>query len=109
MKKTIQSWNLNPYGATKLSMPEGAEILTVRQKEGKICVWALVDTDPEPATWSGGRLKGSEYKTFEVREFRFYVTYQAIDIEAKRLKYICTIEVGHFNDIRHFFEILPEG
>lgn len=42
--KTIQKYPLSDFCET-ISMPQGAQVLTVESKGGGTFVWALVDTD----------------------------------------------------------------
>lgn len=43
--KVIYKYELEMQQQTVHSIPEGAIVLTVAKQNGKICVWALVDTD----------------------------------------------------------------
>lgn len=43
MKKTIWKFELKLTDMQPVEMPEGAEILSVQNQEGKISLWALVD------------------------------------------------------------------
>lgn len=42
--RTIHKYPLIP-GITKLTMPQGAQLLTVHEQDGAPRLWALVDTD----------------------------------------------------------------
>ena len=35
---------------TSIEMPEGAEVLHVHERQGEVCLWALVDTEREVET-----------------------------------------------------------
>lgn len=67
-------------------MPLGAEVLTAQIQHGRLCVWALVDTE----------------RQLSRRTFRIVGTgYPIPDWEA--LRYIATAQDGHF--VWHVFEV----
>jgi hypothetical protein len=45
--ETIYKYPLKLTGEQTIEMPRGAEILSVQDQGGTICVWALVDTKSE--------------------------------------------------------------
>lgn len=42
-------WKFELFPATTLTMPKGSKILKVHEQDGKICLWALVDTETRKA------------------------------------------------------------
>lgn len=75
-------------GTDEVSMPKGAEILTVQMQMGTPCMWALIDSD-EPL--------------YEPRHFRWVGTGHAIDFDTG--KHVGTIQVDHGSLIFHLFEV----
>jgi len=47
MKKTIWKFELVTTNTQKVTMPKGAEILTIQDQQGTTCMWALVDPEAE--------------------------------------------------------------
>ena len=45
--KTIWKYPLTVTDYQSVRMPKGAEILSVADQQGELCVWALVDSDAE--------------------------------------------------------------
>lgn len=43
--KTIHKFIIEPGGTRNISMPAGAEVLSVHVQRGEVCMWALVDTE----------------------------------------------------------------
>jgi hypothetical protein len=68
-------------------MPKGAKILSAQLQGGKICIWALVDTEVEK----------------EIRIIEVFGTGLAFKVK-KNWVYIGTVQVGWF--VGHVFEIL---
>jgi hypothetical protein len=49
MTKAIYKYKLYPrFGIQTVKMPVGAEILSVQEQQGSICIWALVNTSRVP-------------------------------------------------------------
>lgn len=82
--KTIHKYPLNLDTEQTLTMPAAAEILSVQDQGGVLCIWALVDTDRLP----------------EERRFRVYGTGHAIANFPH--KYLATVIQGSF--VWHVFE-----
>lgn len=86
MKKRIFKYELSVDG-TNISMPVGAEILTVQSQNRTLCLWALVD--PEAAK--------------EIRYFEVFGTGHPIGYDAGvSREYIATVQDGGF--VWHVFE-----
>ncbi|MRM93757.1 hypothetical protein D1Z98_01870 [Riemerella anatipestifer] len=47
MTKVIYKYNLQVEGTQIISMPKGAEVLSVQAQHGKPCLWALVSPETE--------------------------------------------------------------
>lgn len=45
--KTIWKYELETMDVRVVEMPVGAEILTVQEQRGKLCLWALVDPEAD--------------------------------------------------------------
>lgn len=45
--KTIWKYPIKTIAIQQLRMPEGAQILTVQEQRGQVCLWALVDENGE--------------------------------------------------------------
>lgn len=45
--KTVYKFRLDIEDITTISMPRGAQILSVQNQNESICLWALVDTEAE--------------------------------------------------------------
>ena len=43
--KTIYKYQLSVVERQSICMPEGAEVLTVQDQNGALCLWALIDPD----------------------------------------------------------------
>ena len=43
--KTIYKYQLSAVERQSIYMPEGAEVLTVQDQNGALCLWALIDSD----------------------------------------------------------------
>lgn len=71
----------------KVSMPEGAKVLTVQVQKGKPCLWAECNTDEEPVL-----------RTFLIRG-----TGHPIDDEIEK-EYIGTIQMCEGSIVFHVFE-----
>lgn len=50
MEQRIWKYELNITTGQNISMPKGAEILTVQTQNGKPCLWALVNPEAELET-----------------------------------------------------------
>jgi len=44
--KTIWEWNLEPYGATVLSLPKKTEVLSVQLRKGRFVLWGISTGTP---------------------------------------------------------------
>lgn len=49
MKETIWKFEVQPNREDEIRvlMPKGAQVLTAREQHGTICIWAIVDPNPE--------------------------------------------------------------
>ena len=72
-----------------ITMPKGAQILTVQAQRERPCIWALVDTDNDP----------------EKRYFRIAKTGHPIRLKEKLLRYIGTFQLIGSDLVFHVFEI----
>lgn len=91
MKKTIWKYPFEVNDEVKLTMPKGAEILTLMTQQGQPCIWALVNPDEEQVE-----------KTFEI-----YGTGHPIDDNPLgERKYIGSFQVFNQALIFHVFEII---
>lgn len=43
--KRIFKYTLNPVNQSSLSLPKGAQLLSIHEQRGAICLWALVDEE----------------------------------------------------------------
>jgi len=88
-EKTIWKYPLRVYVETRdsvqVAMPQGADILCVRDQESEICLWALVDC---------ARPK-------EMRRFRVYKTNRPVDPDDI---YIGSVAMHGLVPIFHVFE-----
>lgn len=85
--KTIWKFPLEITGVQGISMPEGAELLTVQVQRGCPCLWALVDSD-------------AEFK--EIVNVWTCGTGGPVSLEAKR--YLGTYQVNSGKLVFHVFE-----
>lgn len=86
MKRRIWKYPIELADFVIIEMPEGAEILTAQMQYGKLCLWALVDCEPELPKLN--------------REIEIIGTGNSI-IEAPR-RYIATVQQDIF--VWHIFE-----
>jgi hypothetical protein len=77
-------------GATTVSMPIGAKVLTVAMQYESLCVWALVDPLADR----------------EVRRFMVFGTGHPIEVPDTRLIYVGTIQLQGGAFIGHVFEVI---
>ena len=89
MKKEIWKWLIEP-NETAVSIPVGAEILTIQEQHGEPRLWALVDPDAEK----------------EERSFKVYGTGQLI--KEKPGKYISTFQMHKGRLVFHVFELIDD-
>ena len=88
-EQTIWKFPLKVTDGQNISMPIGAEILTVQAQNGEPCIWALVD--PKADT--------------EIRFFEIFGTGHPIFSDAGvSRKYISTFQLRGGNLIFHVFE-----
>lgn len=87
--KTIYKYPLKVDDFQIVTMPRGAEILTVQAQREQPCIWALVDTDNDS----------------EERHIRMAGTGRSINSRDKLLRYIGTFQLAGGNLIFHVFEI----
>ena len=78
----------HPSGSTTIAMPEGAEVLKVARRQCGICIWALVDPNPEAV--------------LTLRTFNVYGT--GWDIPTNPREYLDTVFDGDL--VWHIFEVL---
>lgn len=90
--KTIWKYNINIEGIQNISMPRGAEILTLHKQgsrqDDEVYIWCLVDTD-EP---------------LEMRHFMLITTGEEILCEV--YNYIGTLWLMNGNYVVHLIEML---
>lgn len=91
--KAVWKWAMRITEYQKLSMPKGAEILSVQNQNDTIHLWALVDL-PEPES--------------ESRRFVIIGTGQE-HVKSKfiNLNFLATVQIGIL--VWHVFEELEEG
>ena len=81
-----------------VTMPKGAQILTVQTQREEPCIWALVDTENDP-----------EERYFRIAEekryFRIAGTGHPIRLKDKLLRYVGTFQLIGGDLIFHVFEI----
>lgn len=87
--QSIWKYVLN-LGATTLSMPVGAKVLTAAMQYDSLCVWAIVDPSRDR----------------EVRRFMVFGTGQPIEVLDTRLLYVNTIQLQDGAFIGHIFEVI---
>lgn len=87
MEQRIWKYQLEITDDQVISMPTGAEILTVQMQNGKPCLWALVDPNEETKTY---------------RLIQIYGTGNPIPDGNRR--YISTIQIFNGDLIFHVFE-----
>jgi hypothetical protein len=91
IKKVFKYEIHQPQDEITLPMPKGAEILTVQEQKGTVCVWALVN--PENET--------------ERRLFRMAGTGHPIHYDMGiNYKYINTFQLFEGDLVFHLFEII---
>jgi hypothetical protein len=73
-----------------LSLPVGAQLLSVQMQNGQPCLWALVDPDTRPVN----------------RKFRLAGTGHPIEQSNVELKYVSTFQANGGALVFHVFEIL---
>lgn len=83
----VYKYELKITGEQIISLPFGAEILTVQMQDDKCCLWALVDPRYE----------------FDERTICIYGTGHPIQ-DKIRLKYISTFQIPHLGLVFHAFE-----
>lgn len=87
--KKIFKYPVNIVDRQEIEMPEGAEILTVQNQGGVICLWAIVDPEKEKLT----------------RTIRIIGTgHDIADGEAETLIYIGTVQTNGGAFVWHIFE-----
>lgn len=85
--KTIWKFPLVIDAVQTIEMPAGAEILSVLEQDGRICVWALVTPGAAPLS----------------RRFEMFWTGDAVPNFARR-RFLATVQIGRH--IHHVFELL---
>lgn len=96
MSRTIWKYKLFDNGLIRsfLTMPIGAEILTVQRQGNDACIWALVDPDEN------------------VLVDRHFVTYgtghKILVPSGKELKYVGTFQFDYGQHIFHTFEVVDQ-
>lgn len=87
--KTVFKYLLKVDDYQTVTMPRGAQILTVQAQRDIPCIWALVETDSEP----------------EERYFRMAGTGHRMSEKDKFLRYIGTFQIMQGELVFHIFEI----
>lgn len=75
-----------------LSLPKGAQVLSVQAQGNKPCLWALVDPDAPT----------------EERQFRFAGTGHSIKEDPGRLEFVSTFQTHGGSLVFHIFEVLSD-
>lgn len=89
MEQTIWKYELTITDCQNISMPEGAEILTVQNQNGIPCLWVLVN--PKNKT---------KLRTFEI----FGTGHPILSGMGTSRKYISTFQMKNGNIVFHVFE-----
>ena len=89
--KAILKYQLDTADIQHITMPYGAEILTVQSHRGNICLWALVDWEAIPES---------------LRTFRIYGTGHPLSSDSTYLvqNYIGTVQELNGSLVWHVFE-----
>ncbi len=87
--KTIWKYEIEVNDQINLDMPGGSKILDIQNQDGKIYMWAIVNTK----------------NNIEKRSFLIYGTGHKIDVR-ENLKYIGTFQVRDGSLVFHLFENL---
>lgn len=85
--RTIYKFPLGVKHFTVISMPKGAEILTVQMQFGDLCLWAIVDPEAED----------------EDRQFYIFPTGRPLNLP--EYEYIGTVQMRGGQLVWHVFEI----
>jgi hypothetical protein len=88
-EQTIWKYKLDIIGCRNISMPIGAEILTVQVQDGGPCLWALVDPKAE-----------TEIRTIEM----FGTGHPVLSDMGTSRKYISTFQMHGGELVFHVFE-----
>lgn len=75
--KTIHKYPLEITGEQQIDMPEDSRILSVQVQDGKVCLWAMVDTETEKVK----------------RNVRIFGTGSPVDLDG--LSYIGTVQQNY--------------
>lgn len=87
----VFKYKIEPHGnETKLSLPFGAQVLRVEIQNNEVCLWALVDQNPN---------------SFQQRSFAFFGTGQKIP-PGNNMVFINTFFTDEKTFVYHAFEIL---
>lgn len=89
--KTIWKYKLSAQDVQNISMPIGAEILTVQTQHGKPCLWALVDPEAKLAV---------QPRTIEI----FRTGHPIAEDMGTQRKYIATFQLFGAEQVYHAFE-----
>lgn len=87
--KTIYKYTIDP-STERVRMTLGAEIISVHEQHGQICLWAIVD---------------QEEKRTESREFAIYPTGEPI-LNFEYRKYVGTVYLNNASLVFHVFEVI---
>ncbi len=88
---TIWKFTVPPVDTSRISMPDGARVLSVHVQQGDILLWAEVD--PDAAT--------------SLRRFRLIGTGHVLPADERR-RFIGTILIRGVSLVFHLFELLGE-
>ena len=88
MEKRIWKYQLEVVDVQNISMPKGAEILTIQVQYGEPCLWALVDPKEE----------------VEKRTIEIFGTGNPILVDMEMRKYITTFNLLDGGLVFHVFE-----
>lgn len=87
--KTIYKYTIAILDKQEVVMPLGSKILTVQEQNGKLRLWAMVDTDT---------------KVKEIRGIAIYGTGNPMDSHMETFKYITTVQQHGGCLVWHVFE-----
>ena len=90
--KTIWKFELETINEQKITIPTGAELLSVQTQYGAPCLWALVDTE----------------SINESRYFEILGTGHMMDNIKYNRKYIGTYQLHQGSFVGHLFEIIKK-
>ena len=91
MRKSVWKWVLTENDLSTVAMPVGAEILSVHEQMGNVCLWALVDLDEDRRRERTFRIAGTGH----------------VIANCKKLDYIGSVHFMGGSLVFHVFEVRP--